>query len=156
MSEPTEQAIPADENITPTNEPVAAPKAFRKEYQPRDAEGNPIGRVQIFESDDAQEVIDHIAHAHEMATRRMHELRKHVVGDQQELGFQFTEQTLSDDERWEIAQSINDPSRMDSALDRALEARFGAPISKVREVLNRTVETDQNPARHGRDPGVRQ
>jgi hypothetical protein len=140
MSDPIEQAIPANDTA---DQPEAKTFKYTKTYQPKDADGNPIGRAQVFESDDPQEVIDKIAHAHEMATRRMHELRKHVTGDQQELGFQFKEETLSDDERWEIAQSINDPSRMDKALDRALEARFGAPISKVREVLNKTVETDQ-------------
>jgi len=150
MPEVEEQAIPAaPETPVPTTEPTEvhpdAPqqKRYRKAYQPTDADGNPIGRPQVFESDDPQEVIDAIARAHEMATRRMHELRKQVQPDQQTEPFQFREQQLTDDERWQIAHEITDPAKMDTALDKALEARLGAPVAKIREVLNKTVETEQ-------------
>src|SRR5271170_4049389 len=54
------------------------PEVFKKEYQPKDASGNPVGPPQVFEGASWQEVTDKIAEAHEHASAKIHELRSKI------------------------------------------------------------------------------
>ena len=146
MPETNESAIPAPE-ITPAPELIPAqqpPKQkCRKEYQLTDAEGKPIGRPQVFEGDTWEEVTDKIATAHLHASRKISDLRQKIKPDQQDPDFEFKSRELTEEEKWKLATELSNPATVDAALDKLLEAKLGAPPTKVQEALNRTLQTDR-------------
>lgn len=111
------------------------PEVFKKEYQPKDASGNPVGPLQVFEGASWQEVTDKLAQAHEHASAKIQELRKQVKPDAESAVSEFKAKDLTADELFTIQQDMQDPSKMRDALRKLNEAEFGAPAPKIREAL---------------------
>jgi hypothetical protein len=130
----------ANEQDTATQADV---KPCRKEYQIKDAAGNPVGNPQVFEGDSWEEVTDKIALAHEQATRRILDLRGKVQPTKAEQLQQYTGRDLSADEKFELSNALIDPSKTDAALDKYIESRLGAPLDKIRQTLTRAEEGAQ-------------
>ena len=132
--------------MMPTEQDTASQadvKPCRKEYQLRDADGNPVGNPQVFEGETWEEVADKCAQAHERATRRILELRGKIQPAKAEQLQQYTGRDLSADEKFELSNSLIDPSKTDVALDRYIESRLGAPLDKIRQTLTRAEEAAQ-------------
>lgn len=151
------------EPVVPEVKPVVEPpKVFkaRREIPIKDKDGNLMGGVQVYEAEGTtqaeadQKVIDKMAEAIEHGTRKIREfslLRKNggieapKVPDGAEVDdFVIPEpkpRSLTDDEKFQLAQDLKDPAKMEEAYDRLYEARTGlkpAVDAKVRqqETLN--------------------
>ncbi len=116
---------------------------YRKEYQVKDAEGNPVGKPQVFEGDSWEEVADKIASAHEQASRRILELRGRIPQSKPEEAFKFEAKDLTPDEKFKLSNDISDPQLLDATIDKLLESRLGAPVDRIRKSLNRIEEMEQ-------------
>ena len=139
MADTQEQAIPATEGTG-----AAAPIKPSMTYQPKDAEGNNIGRPQVVEGETWEEVANKIRDMHMHASQHIHSLRKQIKPETvTDTGVEFKPRDLTEAERWTLTTELSNPATVDTALERAMEAKLGAPVAKVRELLNRTQETDK-------------
>jgi hypothetical protein len=114
-------------------------KKFRREYQPKDRNGNPVGPLQVFEADTQKELMDKQQAAHENATVKLHETRRAVklgslMEPDQERPIQtFEEVILTADQRVKMTNDLRDPSKTSDAIVQLLEAKLGAPIEVIRQ-----------------------
>lgn len=113
------------------------PEVFRKEYQPKDAQGQPIGPPQVFEGTSWQEVTDKIAQAHEHASVKIQELKRAVRPTYADPVPEFKPRELTADELFKIHQDLQDPSKLRQAFRTLSEAEYGAPPEKIRESLGK-------------------
>jgi len=116
----------------------------RREIPIRDAEGNLLGGMQVYATEGAtqaeadQKLADEMAKAIENGTRKIREfnlLRKNggIEAPKVPEGAEVNDyvvpevktRTLTDDERFQLAQDLKDPAKMDQAFDRLYEARTG-------------------------------
>lgn len=122
---------------------------FFVEYQPRDREGNPVGRLQRFEAPTEIELAGKVAAAHSNATVAYHEERKarklenFVQPRKSRPIYSFESRPLTADERTQIAADARKPESIVEAFRTVIEAEFGAPLEVVRENLRDVEEKKQ-------------
>lgn len=116
-------------------------RKYRKEYQLTDEDGKDIGPPQVFEADSPTELADKLATAHINSSRKIAQLKKQIKPDEDSPSYEFKPRALTADEKWKIKTQLEDPTTIDEALDTILEARYGAPVSKVVEVLQGASQT---------------
>lgn len=115
----------------------------RKEIQPKDDAGQPIGQPHVYTAEADTQVeadqllLDKMADGIANGTKKIHQLTRETklgVGDNKapEGGIPepeplkpITKKSLSADEKFQIANELRDPSTVDKAFDRLFEARFG-------------------------------
>lgn len=120
---------------------------FRKEIQPTNDKGEPIGSPHVYEADSMEELLEKVAAGVANGTKKIHELTRQVrLGTPAKLetpeGLDpaveipgFRPRQLTADESFELTQQWKDPSTVGTAFDRTFEARFGKkPDELAREV----------------------
>jgi hypothetical protein len=153
---------PAADVIEAPVVPVAPPAPVEQKYtyQPKDAEGRPIGGLQVIKYTTQEELIAKLTHNHEESIRGMREVRRKQrlgITDNEALPdgldkiaapIQFTEKQLTVEERFDIAKQLTDPEKFTEARDRLFESSLGVKPEVLRNTLNQTqLQTAQLVAR---------
>src|ERR1017187_8975398 len=157
--DPTMPAAPAAPVVAPTEEvvapiePVVAPPPppppveKRHTYQPTDEHGRALGGQQVIVYTTQDELVAKMTENSIQLIRKLRSvsrdarLGKNVEDiptdvDRMSTTVQFHEKPLTAEERYSIAQDMNDPAKFDSARDRLLESALGATPAQIRETLN--------------------
>jgi hypothetical protein len=123
-------------------------KILRYEFQPKLENGTPIGGIQVVEGETHEELMEKAATNYEHLYRKNRELirKTELSVSAPAPAPQFKPRTLTAEERMKIARDINDPEKIDAALDLALEAKFGAKPEQV----SQRVEAGSKDAAHTR------
>lgn len=118
------------------------------EYQPTDEENRPIGGKQVIKYKTNEELAEKLREQNVLLIRKLRqETKKNRLGileDEQlpegiqryDGGIQFAPRDLTDEERFEIARQLIDPTTAVDAMERLVEARLGAPLGKVGTKVN--------------------
>jgi len=119
-------------------------------YQPTDAEGRPIGGAQVIKYTTVDELRDKLTEQNVLLVRKLREQTKKVrlgIEEREELpediqhadGFiQFAPRDLSDEERYDIARRLADPTTSAQATQELIEASVGAPLDSIGKTLQST------------------
>lgn len=121
-----------------------------KEYkfQPTDEDGRPIGGAQVIKYTTPEELAEKLREQNVLLIRKLRqETKKNRLGiqDADELsedtqrfgGFtQFSPRELSDDERFDLSQKLQDPVTSVDAINAIIEARVGAPLDTLGPHVN--------------------
>src|ERR1035437_6158420 len=156
---PTMPAV--EPTLSPAPEVIVLPVLEEKRYtyQPNDEQGRALGGPQVIVYTTEQELIEKMTKNSIELIRKLrsvtreNRLGKYVEDLPTELYrapsiVQFNEKPLTAEERYSIAQDMNDPSKFDSARDRLLESALGATPAQMRDALNQTqLQTQQLLAR---------
>jgi hypothetical protein len=118
-------------------------KAFRKEIDLGGGAG-----TQVFEADTAEQLNDILAEAQRNASIKIREQSARLKELEKKDLYapprprqtiqptpEFKPRTLTADDRFRIAQGLQDPARATDALTEAVEAVLGAPVETVRQAL---------------------
>jgi hypothetical protein len=112
-------------------------------YQPTDEDGRPIGGKQVLEYTTHEELADKLREQNVLLIRKLRqETRKVRLGivDDEEIsadtprfqGFtDFHPRDLSDEERYDLARKLQDPTTAFEAVNTIVEAQVGAPLSDI-------------------------
>ena len=145
---PVEEPVPAF-TAEPVVETPVAPVEQRYEYQPTDEQGRPLGGRQVIKYTTQDELTTKLV---EQSTSLLRQLRK--VNRENRLGIapeeniskdaqrfdgiiEFKPKDLNVDERFQLAQDLNDPEKFTAARDRLLESAVGVSPAQLAEMLNR-------------------
>ncbi len=121
------------------------------EYQPTDESGRAIGGKQVIKYTTNEELADKLREQNVLLIRKLREqTRKVRLGivetedipeDAQRYDgpVEFNPRDLTDEERYEIARDLVDPTKSFDAASRLVEARIGAPL----ETLGHTLQSIQ-------------
>lgn len=135
--------MPETEQIEQVEQPK--PK-FRREIQPKDDAGNPIGAPHVYEAESEQELLDKMADGIANGTKKIRELTRQVklapvetpkVIEGAELAEEiptFKPRALSADEKFALAQKFRDPEKIDEAFDEMYAARTGRTPEQAAKV----------------------
>lgn len=115
-------------------------------YQPKDAEGRPLGGLQVVKYKDEQDLADQMAKQNSELVRLNRELKwkadkpaaGDVPADAETVAPAPRPRALDAAERARLAQEIVDPETIEPALTRAFEAIFGIKPKDLEE-LNRNM-----------------
>lgn len=130
---------------------VQLPVEQEHRYQPVDETGRPIGGIQVIKYKTQEELIQKFQEQNILLVRKLREQTKKVrlgIEEKEDMpddiqragGFvQFTPRELSDEERYDIARRIADPTTSAQATQEFIEASVGAPL----ESIGRTMQTTQ-------------
>lgn len=159
----------ATAEVTPVVEPVVespkldTPQVFkaRREIQPKDKDGNALGAPHVYEAEGAtqveadQKVADKMAEAISNGTLKIRELNLRVKNGGIEApkipeGAEVNDYSLpepkprqlTDDEKFQLAQDLNNPAKMEDAYDRLYEARTG--MKPMDDAKSRAQETQRS------------
>jgi len=142
---PAFTAEPVIEPIAPA--PVELPE-LRYEYQPTDTLDRPLGGKQVIKYRTPDELAKKLTDQNIELVRKLREVtRKQVLGigddtpiptdaQQFESVAEFAPRELSAEERFNLSQDLNDPSKSVEAMDTLLESRLGMKLDRVRDTLN--------------------
>ena len=155
MGAPVAPEVPVvvETPVAPVPPPVAPPVVTeqRYEWQPTDANGKSMGGKQVITYKNQEELIQKFTEQNNLILRQMRKLSNDV-----KLGLTpdvevpesakrlpknfdgFKPKTLTADERFELTQDLNDPSKFEDAKIRLAEATFGATPEVISEVLSRS------------------
>ena len=119
-------------------------KQLQYRFQPTLEDGTPIGGEQVVYGETHDELMDKAAENYQHLYRKNRELlRAEKLGGKAPDGAQpaapavtFKPRPLTAEERMQLARDLNNPEKIDSALDLALEAKFGAKPQAVSESVN--------------------
>jgi hypothetical protein len=130
----------------PAPEPAPELPELRYEYQPKDTLGRPLGGKQVIKYHTPDELADKLRDQNIELVRKLREISsKHsddidvqLPNDAQRFTSmaEFAPRELSAEERFNLSQDLNDPSKSVEAMDTLLEARLGMKLDKVRDTLN--------------------
>ena len=119
-------------------------------YQPTDEEGRPIGGAQVIKYTTQDELVQKLQDHNILLVRKLREQTKKVrlgIDEREEMpediqradGFvQFTPRELSDEERYDIARRLTDPTTSSQATQELIEASVGAPLDAIGKTLQST------------------
>ena len=122
-------------------------------YQPTDEENRPIGGIQVIKYKTHEELAEKLREQNVLLIRKLRQETKKVrlgiveseemaEGTQTFRGFtKFEPRTLSDDERYTLAQQLQDPATAFQAVNTIVEAQVGAPLDGLGTHIN-TLEQD--------------
>jgi hypothetical protein len=118
------------------------------EYQPTDDEGRPIGGKQVIKYTTHEELADKLREQNVLLIRKLRqETKKNRLGiiEQEELpenverftgATEFKPRELSEEERYDIARKLLDPTTAAEATQMLIEARVGAPLDTLGNEIN--------------------
>ena len=105
-------------------------KVLEYRFQPKLEDGTPIGGEQVVYGDTHDQLMDKAADNYNHLYRKNREfLLKEKMAPSEEAKspeIKFNSRPLSPEERIRLSRELQDPEKIDSALDTALEAKFGA------------------------------
>jgi len=114
-----------------------APKPkFRREIQPKDDQGNPIGQPHVYEAETEQELLDKMAEGIANGTKRIRELARKAALERPTFSRPQEAEEIEDiaepapreltaDERFKLSNRFRDPEQVQEAFDELYEARTG-------------------------------
>jgi hypothetical protein len=135
------------------------PEEKRYTYQPTDEQGRALGGPQVIVYTTEQELVEKMTKNSIELIRKLRTVTRdarlgktveELPADLDRLPtiVQLTEKPLTAEERYSIAQDMNDPTKFDSARDRLLESALGVPPAQLRGAFNQqTVQIQQLIAR---------
>lgn len=139
---PVEEVAPA-----PVAAPVELPE-LRYEWQPTDENDRPIGGRQVIKYRTEEEKFAKVIEANNLLIRQLRKVnRDKAVGSAEEIPSdaerfknvaEFKPRDLSADERFKIAQDIQNPDTFADARDRLIESAFGQKPEVLASTLNET------------------
>ena len=113
-------------------------------YQPVDAEGTPIGRLQVITAETQQELIQKQATAHIEATRALHSGRKKL--DPKDVDPKkapvVTPAEMSSDEDIQLVSDLMNPKTARKAILKAWESEAKVPVSEIRPAVETASSVD--------------
>lgn len=121
-----------------------ATKQWTISYQPKDENGDPVGREQTFTGASLEEVTEKLSAAHENASVQYYKERKArkfedmIDVDPAQPLRKYEGKPLSAAELIALQKQLNDPAGLTTAFRKMIEAEFGAPIETIRERLQWT------------------
>lgn len=130
-------------------EVIEKPK-FRKEIQPTNDKGEPIGSPHVYEADTMEELLEKVSAGVANGTKKIHELTRQVrLGTPAKLeapeGLDpaveipaARPRQLTADESFELTQQFKDPAAVGTAFDRTFEARFGKKPEELAKEVEQT------------------
>lgn len=152
---PVASVTPVEE-VSPVAVPDPAPVAAsvvevpeqRYEWQPTDENDRPIGGRQVILYRTEQEKFDKVINANNLLIRQLRKVnREKAVGSADDVPtdaekFQnvteFKPRELSAEERFKLAQDLNNPETFSDARDQLIESAFGVTPAKLASTLNET------------------
>jgi len=121
---------------------MADEKQWRRVIDLKDGSG-----VQVFEAETHEELTEKLAVAQENATRKIQELSQKVKEltprDKAQPIKVLSPREMTVDERFQVTQDLQDPTKSVEAVNRIVEASLGAPINEVRQRLSKQEEADE-------------
>lgn len=132
---------------------VLEPEVKEYHYQPTDDEGRPIGGKQVIKYTTHEELADKLREQNILLIRKLRqETKKNRLGisENEEIsddtprfkGFtEFSPHEFTDEERYQLAQKLQDPTTAFEAVNTIVEASVGAPLSGIGTKIN-TLESD--------------
>jgi hypothetical protein len=167
--DPTMPQVPEVLVVAPTEdvvapiEPVVAPTPVLEEkrhsYQPTDEHGRALGGPQVIVYKTQDELVQKMTENSIQLIRKLRSVSRDArLGktiediptdvDRLPVTVQFHEKPLTAEERYSIAQDMNDPSKFDSARDRLFESALGTTPAQMRDAFNQQqLQTQQLVAR---------
>jgi hypothetical protein len=123
-------------------------KMLEYRFQPKMPDGTPIGGEQVVYGATHEELMDKSADNYNNLYNKNRELLRieKLAGKAPEGSAQapapirFNPRPLTAQERMQLARDMSNPETIDSALDLALEAKFGVKPDKMSESVNRNQE----------------
>jgi hypothetical protein len=122
-------------------------------YQPTDNDGRPIGGKQVIKYSTPEELVKKLEEQNILLIRKLREQTKKVrlgIEEKEELPddvvrfsgpVEFSPRELSDDERYDIARRLADPTTSSQAAQELVEASIGAPLKDLGNTLQ-TMQQD--------------
>jgi hypothetical protein len=151
LTEETAPVTPVDtsETSTETVAPVVVELPEQRfEWQPTDEEGRPIGNKQVIKFRTEEEKFAKLIEQNTLILRKLREqTRKNRLGiadddnvpdSAQKISEKksFKSRALTADEKIQLARDMQDPDKIENALDRWAEARYGVPIEEQVDAFN--------------------
>src|SRR5208337_89518 len=133
------------------NPVVETPVELKYEYQPVDETGRSIGGKQVIKYTTQEDLVAQLQNQNILLIRKLREQTKKVrlgIEEKEEVsedavrfpGFtEFNPRELTDEERYDIARRLADPTTSSQAAQELVEAQLGAPLS----TLGTTIHTMQ-------------
>ena len=138
------------------NQTTEAPVEQRYEYQPVDETGRPIGGKQVIKYTTNEELVTKLQEQNILLIRKLRDQTRKVrlgIEEVEELPedavhfnvpVDFTPRELSDEERYDIARRLADPTTATQASQELVESQLGAPLSVLGETLRTIQQDNQN------------
>src|SRR6266566_5274352 len=131
--------------VAPTPAVAAELPEQRYEYQPTDAEGRPLGGKQVLKYRTQDELLQKFEEQNVLLQRRLREVtRNQRLGITEEAPFpdgierlpefiQFKARELTTEEKFQLSQDLQDPTKVESAAETLIECMFGATPAELRK-----------------------
>ena len=128
---------------------------FRKEIQPTNDKGEPIGSPHVYEADTMEELLEKVAAGVANGTKKIHELSRQVkLGTPAKLetpeglkdAVEYTppvKRQLTADEQFELTQQLKDPTTVGKAIRKVLEAELGRTPEQLAQELEQARQDAQ-------------
>lgn len=140
------------EVIVPVTEVPAATAPTQKEYryQPTDEHGRKLGGEQVIRYSTDQELAEKLRDQNVLLVRKLREVTRknflNIPEEQTTLAkfegpIELTETPLTAEERFQIGQDLQDPTKFNEGRDRLLESAFGVKPEVLRNRLNSMGQT---------------
>ena len=129
---------------------VETPVEKTYNYQPTDNEGRPIGGRQVIKYTTQDELVTKLQEQNVLLIRKLRDQTRKVrlgIDEREDLGdnlehfsgpVEFKPRELSDEETYDIARRLQDPTTASAAAEELIEAKLGAPLNTIGSTLQRT------------------
>ena len=129
---------------------VETPVEKTYNYQPTDNEGRPIGGRQVIKYTTQDELVTKLQEQNVLLIRKLRDQTRKVrlgIEEREDLGdnlehfsgpVEFKPRELSDEETYDIARRLQDPTTASAAAEELIEAKLGAPLNTIGSTLQRT------------------
>ena len=132
---------------------IQEPEVREYKYQPTDEEGRPIGGAQVIKYTTNEELAEKLREQNVLLIRKLRqETKKNRLGivESEEIsddtvrfkGFtEFSPHEFTDEERYQLATKLQDPTTAFEAVNTIIEANVGSPLSSIGPKIN-ALESD--------------
>ncbi len=119
-------------------------------YQPTDSENRPIGGKQVIKYFTQEELVEKLQEQNVLLIRKLREQTKKVrlgIDEREEISedaqrfsgpVEFTPRELTEEQRYDIARRLTDPTTAAEATQELVEAQLGAPLADLGRTLQST------------------
>jgi hypothetical protein len=129
---------------------VEAPVEQRYTFQPTDDSGRPIGAPQVIKYTTVEELQQKLTDQNILLIRKLREQTKKVrlgIDEREEISddaqrfsgpVEFSPRELTEEQRYDIARRLTDPTTAAEATQELVEAQLGAPLADLGRTLQST------------------
>jgi hypothetical protein len=141
------------ETITET---IVEPVEQVYRFQPTDEQGRPIGGTQVIKYKTHDELASKLQEQNVLLIRKLREQTKKIrlgIDEREEIGedaqrsktyVEFTPRQLTNEENYELARKLQDPTTASQAAQEIVEAQLGGSLSTLGETLKNIQEDNNN------------